>query len=159
MVRSADHDLGNRADRSILDIASAGRVGFNAPVSWGMWGNYNTSSGQALKGYDVVAYCEDAEAIPGKSEFTYEWGDTTWQFSSAANMALFEQNPEYYAPQFGGFCSFALSKGFTADISPDAWHVKDGKLYVFMDKGVQADWLAGIDDGTLDASAANWAKR
>ena len=130
-----------------------------SPVSWGMWGNYNTSSGQALKGYDVVAYFEDAEAIPGKSEFTYEWGDTTWQFSSADNMALFEQNPEAFAPQFGGFCSFALSKGFTADISPDAWHVKDGKLYVFMDTDVQADWVAGISDGTLDASAANWAKR
>ena len=130
-----------------------------SPVSWGMWGNYNTSSGQALKGYDAVAYFEDAEAIPGKSEFTYEWGDTTWQFSSADNMALFAQDPEAFAPQFGGFCSFALSKGFTADISPDAWHVKDGKLYVFMDTDVQADWVAGISDGTLEASTANWAKR
>ncbi len=129
-----------------------------SPVSWGMWGNYNTSSGQALKGYDAVAYFENAEAILGKNEFTYEWGDATWQFSSADNMALFAQDPEAFAPQFGGFCSFALSKGFTADMSPDAWHVKDGKLYVFMDKGVKADWVAGIGDGTLAASTANWAK-
>ena len=95
----------------------------------------------------------------GQSEFTYEWGDATWQFSSADNMALFAQEPKAFAPQFGGFCSFALSKGFTAEMSPDAWHVKDGKLYVFMDKGVQADWVAGIGAGTLVASTANWAKR
>ncbi|MCH7822947.1 MAG: YHS domain protein [Proteobacteria bacterium] len=130
-----------------------------SPVSWGMWGNYNTSSGLALKGYDAVAYIEDAAAVPGTSEFTYDWGDASWQFSSADNMALFKQNPESYAPQFGGFCSFALSKGFTADISPDAWHVSDGKLYVFADKDVQADWVAGFADGTLGASTANWEKR
>ena len=86
-------------------------------------------------------------------------GDVTWQFASADNMALFKQDPEAYAPQFGGYCSFAVSKGFTADISPDAWHIDDGKLYVFADKNVRDDWVAGIGDGTLQASAANWEKR
>ena len=130
-----------------------------SPVSWGMWGIYNTSAGLALKGYDPVAYVQDAKAMPGNSEFTVAWGDATWQFASAENMTLFEQDPESYAPQFGGFCSFAASKGFTADISPDAWHVHDGKLYVFADKNVQADWVAGIGDGMLEASAENWEKR
>ncbi len=130
-----------------------------SPVSWGMWGNYNTASGLALKGYDPVAYIQDSEATAGNSEFTVAWGDANWQFTSAENMTLFEQDPEAYAPQFGGFCSFAASKGFTADISPDAWHVLDGKLYVFADKNVQADWVAGIDDGTLEASNASWEKR
>ena len=97
--------------------------------------------------------------MPGDSEFSYEWGDATWQFSSADNMALFIQDPESYAPQFGGFCSFAVSKGFTADISPDAWHINDGKLYVFMDKKVQAEWVSGIADGTLEASSTNWETR
>ena len=97
--------------------------------------------------------------MPGNSEFTVTWDDADWQFASAENMMLFEQDPEAYAPQFGGFCSFAASKGFTADISPDAWHVHDRKLYVFADKNVQDDWVAGIDDGTLEASIANWDKR
>ena len=130
-----------------------------SPVSWGLWGNYNTSAGLALKGYDPVAYIQDAKATPGDSQFSYEWGEVTWQFANADNMALFELDPVTYAPQFGGFCSFAASKGFTADISPDAWHVIDGKLYVFADKNVQADWVAGIGDGTLEASTANWQKR
>ena len=126
-----------------------------SPVSWGMWGNYNTSSGLALKGYDPVAYLRDAKVTPGNDQFTFDWGDATLQFASADNMALFRQDPESCAPQFGGFCSFAVSKGFTADISPDAWYVNDGKLYVFMDENVQADWVAGIGDGTLEASAEN----
>ena len=49
-----------------------------SPVSWGFWGNYNTSSGLALKGYDPVAYFQDEEATSGSSEFTHEWGDATW---------------------------------------------------------------------------------
>ncbi len=130
-----------------------------SPVSWGLWGNYNTSAGLALQGYDPVAYIKDAKATPGDSQFSYEWGEATWQFANADNMALFELDPEAYAPQFGGFCSFAASKGFTADISPDAWHVIDGKLYVFADKKVQADWVAGIGAGTLEASTTNWEKR
>jgi len=130
-----------------------------SPVSWGIWGNYNTTSGLALKGYDPVAYFENEEATSGSSEFTYDWGDATWQFANADNMALFEESPDSFAPQFGGYCSFAVSKGFTADISPDAWHIKDGKLYVFADTDVRADWVAGIGDGTLGASAANWEKR
>ncbi len=130
-----------------------------SPVSWGMWGNYNTSSGLALKGYDPVAYAQDGNAMPGSNQFIYDWGDATWQFASADNMALFKENPEAYAPQFGGYCSFAVSKGFTADISPDAWHINDGKLYVFADKNVRDEWVAGIGDGTLQASATKWEKR
>jgi len=130
-----------------------------SPVSWGMWGNYNTTSGLALKGYDPVAYAHDGKAAPGSDQFTYDWSDATWQFSSADNMALFKQDPKLYAPQFGGYCSFAVSKGFTADISPDAWHINDGKLYVFADKNVREDWVAGIGDGTLQSSVENWEKR
>lgn len=143
----------------IIAVGTFATVKKVSPVSWGMWGNYNTASGVALKGYDPVAYIQDAKAMPGDSEFTLAWGDANWQFASAENMTLFKQDPEAYAPQYGGFCSFAASKGFTADISPDSWHVHDGKLYVFADKNVQEDWVAGIEEGTLKASDTNWEKR
>ncbi len=149
---------------AIIGILIVGVGGFSvvkkvSPVSWGMWGNYNTTSGLALKGYDPVAYAHDGKAMPGSDQFTYDWGDATWQFTSADNMALFKQDPKLYAPQFGGYCSFAVSKGFTADISPDAWHINDGKLYVFADKNVREDWVAGIGDGTLQSSVENWEER
>ena len=130
-----------------------------SPVSWGWWGEVNASSGLALKGYDPVAYFEAGKPTAGDSQFSYEWSGATWQFSSAANRDLFAQSPESYAPQFGGFCSFAVSKGVTADISPNAWHISDGALYLFADENVKTEWVAAIDEGSMKASADNWSKR
>lgn len=130
-----------------------------SPVGWGMWGSYNTSSELGLKGYDPVSYFNAGKPLPGAAEFAYEWSGATWRFSSAENKALFSENPESYAPQFGGFCSFAVSKGFTADISPDAWHIAAGNLYVFADKNVRDDWVEGLGYGSLENSRKNWAKR
>jgi YHS domain-containing protein len=130
-----------------------------SPVGWGLWGQYNTSSGVALKGYDPVAYFTDRQPALGKTQFSYDWGGARWLFSTAENRDLFSGNPESYAPQCGGFCSFAVSKGFTADISPDAWHIHDGKLYVFADQDVRDSWVAGVSEGTLATTESNWAKR
>ena len=130
-----------------------------SPLSLGWWGTTNASSGVAIKGYDAVAYFTADEPMEGNAEHTYEWNDATWHFASTENRDLFAANPASYAPQFGGFCSFAVSKGFTADISPDAWHVVDDKLYVFADQNVRDDWVAGLGDGSLAKSEANWAKR
>lgn len=129
-----------------------------SPVGWGLWGSYNTSSQVALKGYDPVSYFNSEQPVMGNAEFSYDWGDATWLFATAENKTLFAEDPAGYAPQFGGFCSFALSKGFTADISPDAWHIEDGKLYVFADQNVREDWVATIGEGSLEKSTANWAK-
>lgn len=130
-----------------------------SPVGWGLWGNYNTTSGIALKGYDPVAYFNSEQPTSGDSQYTHEWRGAIWQFTNAGNMNLFIGNPESYAPQFGGFCSFAVSKGFTADISPEAWHIEGGDLFVFADKNVRDDWVAGLPDGSLLESTSIWAKR
>jgi YHS domain-containing protein len=95
----------------------------------------------------------------GDSQFTHDWSGATYQFSTAANRDQFEQSPESYAPQYGGFCSFAVSKGVTADISPTAWHIEDGNLYLFADENVRNDWVDGIDEGSIQASSENWSKR
>jgi YHS domain-containing protein len=143
----------------VLSIGSFMSVKKVSPLSWGWWGTYNTSSELALQGYDPVSYLSDNQPMPGTAEYSFNWGDATWQFASANNLALFEQNPAQYAPQFGGFCAFAASKGFTADISTDAWHVEAGKLYVFADQNVRDEWVATLGEGSLEASNANWAKR
>ena len=95
----------------------------------------------------------------GSNEHTFEWHNAVWQFSSAQNRQQFAENPEKYAPQFGSFCAFAVSKGFTADIMPDAWYIEDGNLYVFADKNVRDEWVATLPDGSLQLSKDNWGKR
>jgi YHS domain-containing protein len=130
-----------------------------SPVSWGWWGNYETSSGVALKGYDPVAYFKSGAPAKGSAEFSLDWGGAKWHFASAENQQAFEKSPESYAPQFGGFCAFAVWKAVTADSSPEAWYVEDGKLYLFANSDVQKQWVAEIPRGSLLASQKNWSRR
>jgi YHS domain-containing protein len=130
-----------------------------SPLGWGWWGEYNTSSGIALKGYDPVAYLSDSKPVKGSSEYAYDWRGATWQFASAENRDRFASDPETFAPQFGGFCSFAVSKGFTADVSSDAWHIEEGRLYLFADQNFRDKWVAGLGEGSLQQSSAKWKSR
>ncbi len=57
----------------------------------------------AIKGYDAVAYHTESQALKGKSQYSYEWNDAIWHFSSTKNRELFATDPERYAPQYGGF--------------------------------------------------------
>jgi YHS domain-containing protein len=59
--------------------------------------------GVAIKGYDTVAYHTERRAVKGKKKFSHEWNDAKWYFSSAENRDLFAENPERYAPQYGGY--------------------------------------------------------
>jgi len=130
-----------------------------SPVSWGWWGTTSTSSGIALAGHDPVAYFEQGAATRGEAQFSYEYQDAIWHFSSEDNKERFMESPEIFAPQFGGFCAFAVSKGFTAKPMPEAWHIEDGKLYVFADHNVRDDWVDTINSGSLEDSNRHWAKR
>lgn len=119
----------------------------------------NTSSGVALGGFDPVSYFDATAPIPGNEQHTYEWRDAVWRFSSEENRSQFAEDPERYAPQFGGFCSFAVGKGVTANANTRAWYLEDGKLYVFMDEHVRNEWVASIESGSLQQSSENWSKR
>ncbi len=124
-----------------------------SPISMKLWGEINQEADVALAGNDAVAYHTQGAALMGSSDYEVKWNDVTWQFSSTENKALFVSNPEKYAPQFGGYCSFAVSQGVTADVSHDVWLLKEGKLYLFMDAGVKKEWIA---NNGLIASNQNW---
>jgi len=98
-------------------------------------------NGVAIRGYDPVAYFTDSKPTKGDPKFTQSWGGATWQFASAAHRDLFAQSPEKYAPQYGGYCAYAVSEGHTAEIDPNAWKVVDGKLYLNYSQDVREKWL------------------
>lgn len=143
----------------IILVATFATVKRVSPLSWGIWGTTNTNSGVALQGFDAVSYFSEGDPLQGDSEFSFTFADAEWQFSSAENRDLFAANPDQYAPEFGGFCAFAASKGFTAHPTPEAWHIEDGRLYVFADENVRDEWVAGLPDGSLERSEDNWEKR
>ena len=113
------------------------------------------NGGLALKGYDVVAYAVGGTAVRGNPEFQQSWNGAVWRFSSSENQARFARDPEKYAPQFGGYCAYAVSRGYTADIDPQAWRIVEGKLYLNYSKRVQRLWEQDIP-GNIAKGQANW---
>lgn len=118
---------------------------------------YATKAG-AIRGYDTVAYFSlqpDDKAVKGSDEFTHEYMGATWKFVSAENRDLFAADPEKYAPQYGGYCAFAVSHNFTKSVNPNVWKIVDGKLYLNFNRIAYRKW-----DKDLDASIvrgdANW---
>ena len=102
---------------------------------------YYHKNGIALEGYDVVAYFRERRAVKGNSTFACLWSRLMWKFSSEENLQLFSQNPEQYAPQYGGFCSFGVSSGYKASVRPEAFTIENGKLYFNFAKYVRKRWL------------------
>src|SRR4051812_15395102 len=100
---------------------------------------FKTDAG-AIGGYDPVAYFKEGKPVIGLKENPVEWNGAKWYFSSKENKALFEKNPEKYAPQYGGYCAYGTADGHKAPTQPDAWTIVNDKLYLNYNKQVQTEW-------------------
>ncbi len=116
---------------------------------------FSTYTGGAIRGYDPVAYHTEGKPVKGKRAHRAEWKGATWSFASAGNKAKFEADPEKYAPRYGGYCAFAVSRGYTASIDPDAWSLVDGALYLNYSLNVRDQWSRDIP-GNIARGDANW---
>lgn len=121
----------------------------NAPV-------FSTRNG-AIDGFDAVAYFTGGKATRGKSEIQLIWKGAIWHFASAENRQKFEQMPEKYAPQYGGWCAYGWSQGYPAKIEGEAWSIVEGKLYLNYDLPIRKKWLKK-QAAFIEAADANWAK-
>lgn len=127
-----------------------------SPLSWGHHEvNQPMFSNQAINGYDAVAYFTESKAVIGDEDYSHEWKDAHWTFSSEENKNLFIQDPGKYTPQFGGYCSFAVSKGFTANTDPNSFQIIDDKLYLFADNGMKSNWNKNRTEN-LQKGETNW---
>ena len=82
--------------------------------------------------------------MKGAAEFSTEYEGAQWRFSSAENLAAFQENPLAYAPKYGGYCAWALSQNKLARGNPQNWNIVDGKLYMNYDDKIQARWAKDI---------------
>src|SRR5262245_14173420 len=109
----------------------------------------------ALDGHDPVAYFSTARPAKGTAEHSLTWNGATWRFASAENKAAFEKEPAKYAPQYGGYCAWAVSEGYTAKGDPAVWRIVDGKLYLNYNASVQKNWEKDIPD-RIAKGDKNW---
>lgn len=114
-----------------------------------------TRGGAAIRGYDPVAYHLEKAPVKGERRFGYEWKGHEWRFKSVENRDRFIADPEKYAPQFNGFCAWAASQGYLASTVPEAWTIRDGKLYLNYSLSVRSTWLEDVD-ANIAAGDRNW---
>ncbi|SLN20439.1 YHS domain-containing (seleno)protein [Pseudooctadecabacter jejudonensis] len=111
--------------------------------------------GVAIRGADPVAFFTEGAPVIGSADHALEWEGATWNFASAQNMETFMGNPAAYAPQYGGYCAFALSRGSIATSVPEAWSIVDDKLYLNYSVNVRQVWSEDIP-GNIAKADANW---
>lgn len=114
-------------------------------------------SNTALQGYDPVAYFTEGKPVKGSKNFTTEYKGATFQFASAANRDAFLADPAMYAPQYGGYCAWAMADGKYAKGDADHWKIVDGKLYLNYNGSIQKKWSADIP-GFIDKADAHWSE-
>ena len=111
--------------------------------------------GAAIRGYDPVAYHLEMAPVRGDAKFSFEWKGHEWRFKDAANRDRFVSDPEKYAPRYNGFCAWAASQGYLASTVPEAWTIRDSKLYLNYSKSVRSTWLENVD-ANIAAGDRNW---
>lgn len=102
---------------------------------------FNSTDGVAIKGYDVVAYFTQQQAVAGNDAFTTEWSGSKWKFATKANLDSFVLAPQKYAPQYGGFCAYGCSANHLSPTDPNAWTIVDNKLYLNYNLKVKGFWI------------------
>lgn len=133
----------------------AAAASFAAMPAFAMKPKWFAETGPAIGGYDPVAYFDENGPVKGDAAFTSEYDGGEFHFANADNKAMFDADPAKFAPQYGGYCAYAVSKGYTASTDPDAWSIHDGKLYLNYSKSVRALWSANKQNHIKDADL-NW---
>ncbi|MCC2604854.1 YHS domain-containing (seleno)protein [Planctobacterium marinum] len=112
-------------------------------------------NGVILAGHDAVAYFTDNKPVMGKAEFTAVYQGAIYRFSSAENRNTFNQNPQQYAPAYGGYCSTCTSFGKKFEVNGKAFKIVDGQLFVNKNEEIHAFWLKDVA-GNIVKADNNW---
>jgi YHS domain-containing protein len=112
----------------------------------------------AIKKYDPVAYFTEDKAVLGTDEYTFPYHDMVWYFSSQKNRDLFAADPKAYAPQYDGYCAWAMTESRLAQTDPEVWKIVDGKLYLNCSKAAYEKWARDIP-AHIKMADRIWAER
>ena len=114
-------------------------------------------SSEAISGYDAVAYFTEGGPVEGSDEFSMEYKGAVWKFASQEHLDLFQAESEAYAPQYGGYCAWAMAEGDTASTEPELWTIHDGKLYLNYSRRINARWKENMLE-YIEQADRHWAE-
>lgn len=134
-----------------LTIAAAPAYADQAPVYTGVL------SRVAVSGYDPVAYFTDGRPVRGSTAHRMTHNGYEYRFASAEHLAAFRASPSRYLPQYGGYCAWAVSQGYTAAGNPNNWRIVDGRLYLNYNADIQQRWERDIPSFIRSANQ-NWPR-
>lgn len=111
----------------------------------------------AIKGYDTVAYFQAGKALKGNETFAFKWHNLSWYFLTSDNRDLFATNPAKFAPQYDGYCAWAMTEARKAVTDPEVWTIVNGKLYLNCSLAAYEKWSRDIP-GNIKKADTNWQK-
>jgi hypothetical protein len=82
-------------------------------------------------GYCPVSYFKAPKAHLGSDDATATYEGITSKFTNADVVKMFNEEPELFLPQYGGYCAYAISLGKLVTVDPDVCVVLDEKLFLF----------------------------
>ena len=140
--------------KSLLTIVLMSILSFTSLSA--MAASYNNSV-TGVSGYDLVAYHTEGRPTKGTGHHVSEHNGVTYLFANSDNKKTFDSNPDKYLPAYGGWCAFGVSVGKKFVSDPEAWKIVDGRLYLNLDKNIQADWLKDVP-GRIKKANKHWTK-
>lgn len=138
-------------------------IHFFAALSWAQNSANINSSGVILDGYDPVSYFKPNGPVKGSDKFQTKFEDAIYFFATEQNKNEFIKEPKKFAPQFGGWCAYAVADSKSkVEVDPKSFLIQDGKLLVFYN-GIWADtkkkWQTTKDKSSaafLKEAESNW---
>jgi YHS domain-containing protein len=115
----------------------------------------NSTTG--IGGYDAVAYFTEGKPTRGNGHHVTVFDGVTYLFASEDNKKKFEANRQKYLPAYGGYCAFGVTEEKKFATDPEAWKIVDGKLYLNLDKDVQAEWEKDVS-GNIRKADSIWPR-
>ncbi len=101
-----------------------------------------------LFGQDVVAYFADGTNKQGTPAIKSVYKGVTFRFATVEHKTQFDQAPEKYIPQYGGYCANGIVYGIPWGGDADVWMIRDGKLYIFGGKGSRDAFMLDVPKNT-----------
>ncbi len=93
-----------------------------------------------LKGHDPVAYFTDGKHMLGDAKIKTDHDGVIYRFVSEEHKKMFGQNPNRFAPQYGGFCANGIVYGIPWGGDPDTWRIVNDRLFIFGGEASKRYW-------------------